>query len=54
VYAIEGNHDLKNDSYETFSEQPLSVIHASGALKQIREECIDDGKVKIRLRGFPF
>ena len=54
VYAIEGNHDLKNDSYETFSEQPLSVIYASGALKQIREEYIDDGEVKVRLRGFPF
>jgi predicted phosphodiesterase len=54
IYATEGNHDLKNDSYKTFPEQPLSVIYASGALKQLREEIVDDGSVRVQLRGFPF
>jgi len=55
VYATEGNHDLRNDSYETFNEQPLSVLYASGALHQIRDErvvCYDG--VEVHLRGFPF
>jgi len=54
VYAVEGNHDLKNDSYASFSEQPLSVLYSDGTLKQIRDEVISDGEVSVRLRGFPF
>lgn len=54
VYATEGNHDLRNDSYKTFSEQPLSVIYASGALKQIRDTAVHTDSMHVRLRGFPF
>jgi len=51
VYCIEGNHDLKNDSYITFDKQPLNVIYESGALIQIGAE----RKIKnVRLRSFPF
>jgi predicted phosphodiesterase len=54
VYATEGNHDLRNDSYKTFSEQPLSVIYASGAMKQIRDTAVHTANMHVRLRGFPF
>jgi DNA repair exonuclease SbcCD nuclease subunit len=51
VYCIEGNHDLKNDSYLTFDKQPLNVIYKSGALIQIG----DEKRIKnIRLRSFLF
>jgi len=51
IYCIEGNHDLKNDSYITFDKQPLNVIYESGALIQIGAE----RKIKnVRLRSFPF
>jgi len=54
VYATEGNHDLRNDSYKTFDEQPLSVLYASGALTQLRDKTVESGGVKVRLRAFPF
>lgn len=54
IYAIEGNHDLRNDSYETFSQQPLNVIYASGALKRPREEHIIVEGTKIFLHGYNF
>lgn len=54
IYSIEGNHDLRNDNYDIFEEQPLYVLYASGSLIQIRniEKTIKD--IKIRLRGIPF
>jgi DNA repair exonuclease SbcCD nuclease subunit len=54
IYATEGNHDLRNDSYETFDEQPLRVIYSSGALTQARDvrRLIKD--IKVRIRSFPF
>jgi len=54
IYATEGNHDLRFDSYETFSEQPLNVLYKSGVLKQLREEKLDINGVRILLRSFPF
>lgn len=54
VYAIEGNHDLRNDSYKTFDEQPLSVLYSSGALIQLRNKVIEKGGLRVGLRGFPF
>jgi 3',5'-cyclic AMP phosphodiesterase CpdA len=54
VFATEGNHDLRNDSYQTFDEQPLSVLYASGALRQLREQTLTSGGLTVRLRGFPF
>lgn len=54
IYATEGNHDLRNDNYDTFDEQPLKVIYASGALIQARDirRIIKD--IRVRIRSFPF
>lgn len=54
VYATEGNHDLRNDSYETFDEQPLRVLYASNALLQIRNVRLHIKNTYINLRSFPF
>jgi DNA repair exonuclease SbcCD nuclease subunit len=54
IYATEGNHDLRNDSYETFQEQPLCVIYSSGALIQTRDERFEVKGLKVRIRSFPF
>ena len=54
VYATEGNHDLRYDSYETFEEQPLKVIYSSGALRQTRDIRIEPDGIDVHLRGFPF
>lgn len=54
VYATEGNHDLRNDSYKHFDEQPLAVLYSSGALKQLRDTVVESGGLRVRLRSFPF
>lgn len=54
VYCTEGNHDLRNDSYVNFDEQPLAVLYESGALKQLRGTPIDKGDLSVHLRAFPF
>jgi DNA repair exonuclease SbcCD nuclease subunit len=54
IYATEGNHDLRNDNYETFEEQPLQVIYSSGALHQARSVTLDIKGMKVRIRSFPF
>ncbi len=54
IYATEGNHDLRYDSYETFEEQPLRVIYSSGALTQTRHINLEINGIKVLLRGFPF
>ncbi len=54
VYATEGNHDLRADSYDTFHEQPLSVMYASKALVQARNIQIEINGMKVGIRSFPF
>ena len=54
IYATEGNHDLKNDSYATFDKQPLKVIYSSGALKQVRDMTVDIKGIKVRLLSSDF
>jgi DNA repair exonuclease SbcCD nuclease subunit len=54
IYSIEGNHDLRNDNYETFKEQPLYVLYASDALIQIRNIEKKLNNIKICIRGIPF
>lgn len=55
VYAAEGNHDLRGDSYETFPEQPLNVIYASGALIPARDNIKKKKKeLSYRVRSFEF
>lgn len=55
IYATEGNHDLRNDSYETFHEQPLSVLYESGVLEQARNELFTlENGMSIQIRSFPF
>lgn len=55
IYATEGNHDLRNDSYETFDEQPLSVLYQTGVLMQARDELITlHNGMSIQIRSFPF
>jgi hypothetical protein len=54
VYATEGNHDLRNDSYVNFEDQPISVLYESGALVQLRNKIVEKGSLKVHLRAFPF
>ena len=54
IYTTEGNHDLRNDSYATFDEQPLKVLYSSGALIQLREQIVTKGDISVALRAFPF
>jgi len=54
VYATEGNHDLRNDSYVNFEDQPISVLYESGSLRQLRNEIVKKGDLKVSLRAFPF
>jgi 3',5'-cyclic AMP phosphodiesterase CpdA len=54
IFITEGNHDLRNDSYESFDEQPLRVLYSSGALKQLRSHVFSKGDFNITLRAFPF
>jgi len=54
IYMTEGNHDLRNDSYETFSEQPLNVIYASDALIQARDIKKTTRGITYRVRSIPF
>lgn len=54
IYATEGNHDLRQDSYETFDEQPLNVIYASDALIQARNIKKTTNNITYRIRSIPF
>lgn len=54
IYMTEGNHDIRNDSYENFSNQPLNVLYESRALTQLRNETVTKGSLKVALRAFEF
>lgn len=58
VYMIEGNHDLKNDSYDTFDKQPLSVLYSSNTLVRLPENDViisdKNSNISMRIRSFPF
>jgi hypothetical protein len=54
IYSTEGNHDLRNDSYDTFEEQPLKVLYSSGALIQARDIRRTIKDIRVRIRSFPF
>lgn len=54
IYATEGNHDLRQDSYETFDEQPLNVIYSSDALIQARNIRRTINNITFRIRSIPF
>jgi predicted MPP superfamily phosphohydrolase len=54
IYATEGNHDLRQDSYETFDEQPLNVIYSSDALIQARDIRKTFNNIHVRIRSIPF
>lgn len=54
IYTTEGNHDLRNDSYETFSEQPIYVIYSSDALIQARDIKRTINDISFRIRSIPF
>jgi Icc-related predicted phosphoesterase len=54
VYAIPGNHDLTADDLDTLPEQPISVLFASGALKNLNHEIINKKGFKVSLVGIPF
>lgn len=54
IYSIEGNHDLRNDNYETFKEQPLSVIYASGALRQLTTLKTEIRGIRLHVEGCRF
>jgi DNA repair exonuclease SbcCD nuclease subunit len=54
IYATEGNHDLRNDSYDTFNEQPLNVLYSSDALIQARNIKAISNDISYRIRSIPF
>lgn len=54
IYATEGNHDLRQDSYTIFGEQSLSVLYADKTLLQVRDEIIDINGMSVRLSAIPF
>jgi DNA repair exonuclease SbcCD nuclease subunit len=54
VYAIPGNHDLTADDLDTITAQPISVLFASGAVKNLRHEIIEKKGMKVSLVGIPF
>jgi len=54
VYAIPGNHDLTADDLETLPEQPISVLFASGFVKNLNHEIISKKGIKVSLVGIPF
>lgn len=54
IYATEGNHDLRNDSYDTFSEQPMKVLYSSDALIQARDIRGNKNGISFRVRSIPF
>lgn len=54
IYSTEGNHDLRYDSYDTFDQQPLSVLYENEVLTQARYIFRDINGVKVRIRSFPF
>jgi predicted phosphodiesterase len=54
IYNTEGNHDLRQDSYETFDEQPLNVIYSSDALIQARNIRRTIDGITFRIRSIPF
>lgn len=54
IYATEGNHDLRNDSYVDFESQPISVLYEGKAMIQLRNELVEKGSLKVGLRAFPF
>ena len=54
VYAIPGNHDLTADDLDTITAQPISVLFASGAVKNLTHEIIEKKELKVSLIGIPF
>jgi DNA repair exonuclease SbcCD nuclease subunit len=54
IYTTEGNHDLRQDSYETFDEQPLNVIYSSDALIQARDIKKTLNNITVKIRSIPF
>lgn len=54
IYTTEGNHDLRQDSYETFEDQPLNVIYSSDALIQARNIRKTVDGITFRIRSIPF
>jgi DNA repair protein SbcD/Mre11 len=54
IYMTEGNHDLRNDNYETFNEQPLQVLYSSDALIQTRNIERKIRNISFRIRSIPF
>lgn len=59
VYAIPGNHDLTADDLDTLSAQPISVLFASGALKNLSYEAASNINIvknglKVSLVGIPY
>ena len=54
VYAIPGNHDLTADDLDTLPEQPISVLFASGYVKNLKHEILSKKELKVSLVGIPF
>jgi DNA repair exonuclease SbcCD nuclease subunit len=54
VYSIPGNHDLTSNDLDTLHLQPLSVLYASGSLKNLKYETIKKNNLIVSMIGVPY
>lgn len=53
-YIVPGNHDMEHDRMDTLPNQPLGVLLEAGTLRQIIDQEIVKGDLKIKLWSYPF
>lgn len=53
-YIVPGNHDIQYDNMETIPEQPLGVLIQSGTLRQMKDQVVQKGNLKVKLWSHPF
>lgn len=57
VYGIPGNHDLKNDRYDSVGNQPIGLIFASKAMIDVSYNPVvltDSEGLKVSITGIPY
>lgn len=53
-FIVPGNHDMQYDSMDTLAEQPLGVLLQAGVLRQMKDQEITSGTLKVKLWSHPF
>ncbi len=54
TYSVEGNHDITHNNLSSVGRQPLGVMFASGAFKQLSEEVFEGEGLRVRVVGVPY